>query len=131
MRAWPRWDGPRAGACCACSRGARPPRARPTCSPRSCVLTVDLARLGLRRGDWLLDAGCGGGRHCFGALDRGAHVVGLDLDVPSLRIARAGIHERRGKATVTKLHGGVLQGDVFRLPFGDATFDRVICSEVM
>jgi SAM-dependent methyltransferase len=94
------------------------------------VLTVDLDRLGLARGDWLLDAGCGGGRHCFGALDRGVHSVGLDLDVPSLRIARAGIHERRGRAA-SKLHGGVLQGDVFRLPFGDGAFDRVICSEVM
>ena len=94
------------------------------------MLTVDLARLGLRRDDWLLDAGCGGGRHCFGALDRGAHTVGLDLDVPSLRIARAGIHERRGRAS-EKLHGGVLQGDVFHLPFRDASFDRVICSEVM
>jgi SAM-dependent methyltransferase len=94
------------------------------------VLTVDLARLGLARGDWLLDAGCGGGRHCFGALDRGANVVGLDLDVPSLRIARAGIHERRGRAS-DKLHGGVLQGDVFHLPFPDGAFDRVICSEVM
>lgn len=95
------------------------------------MLTVDLDRLGLRRGDWLLDAGCGGGRHCFGALDRGVHSVGLDLDVPSLRIARAGIHERRGKAGPVKLHGGVLQGDVFRLPFPDGAFDRVICSEVM
>jgi SAM-dependent methyltransferase len=95
------------------------------------VLTVDLDRLGLTRGDWLLDAGCGGGRHCFGALDRGVHSVGLDLDVPSLRIARAGIHERRGKAVRMKLHGGVLQGDVFRLPFPDGAFDRVICSEVM
>jgi SAM-dependent methyltransferase len=94
------------------------------------VLTVDLARLGLRAGDWLLDAGCGGGRHCFGALDRGAHVVGLDLDVPSLRIARAGIHERRGRAD-EKLHGGVLRGDVFQLPFPDGCFDRAICSEVM
>lgn len=94
------------------------------------MLTVDLDKLGLERGDWLLDAGCGGGRHCFGALDRGAHAVGLDLDVPSLRIARAGIHERRGRA-VDKLHGGVLQGDVFHLPFPGGSFDRVICSEVM
>jgi len=94
------------------------------------VLTVDLARLGLRPGDWLLDAGCGGGRHCFGALDRGAHVVGLDLDLSSLRIARAGIHKRRGRA-LEKLHGGVLRGDVLRLPFRDGAFDRAICSEVM
>ena len=94
------------------------------------MLTVDLDRLGLESGDWLLDAGCGGGRHCFGALDRGVHSVGLDLDLASLRIARAGIHERRGRAT-EKLHGGVLRGDVFRLPFPDGAFDRAICSEVM
>ena len=94
------------------------------------MLTVDLDRLGLRRDDWLLDAGCGGGRHCFGALDRGVHSIGLDLDLPSLRIARAGIHERRGRAP-EKLHGGVLRGDVFHLPFRDGSFDRVICSEVM
>jgi SAM-dependent methyltransferase len=94
------------------------------------MLTVDLDRLGIRPGDWLLDAGCGGGRHCFGALDRGAHAIGLDLDTDALRIARAGIHERRGNAP-RKLSGGVLRGDVFRLPFPDARFDRVICSEVM
>lgn len=94
------------------------------------MLTVDLDRLELRPGDWLLDAGCGGGRHCFGALDRGVHSVGLDLDLGSLRIARAGIHERRWRAT-EKLHGGVLRGDVFRLPFPDGAFDRAICSEVM
>jgi SAM-dependent methyltransferase len=94
------------------------------------VLTVDLTKLGLAPGDWLLDAGCGGGRHCFGALDRGVHSIGLDLDVPSLRIARAGIHERCTRPG-RELHGGVLRGDVFRLPFADGTFDRVICSEVM
>jgi ubiquinone/menaquinone biosynthesis C-methylase UbiE len=88
------------------------------------VLTVDLDRLGLTRGDWLLDAGCGGGRHCFGALDRGARVSGVDLDLDSLRLARAGLRERPGVA-------GVLRGDVFRLPYRDGQFDRVICSEVM
>jgi SAM-dependent methyltransferase len=94
------------------------------------MLTVDLDRLGVAPGDWLLDAGCGGGRHCFGAIERGAHVVGLDLDLEGLRIARAGIHERRS-AAAEKIHGGVLRGDVFGLPFDDDTFDRVICSEVM
>ncbi len=94
------------------------------------MLTVDLERLGVRSGDWLLDAGCGGGRHCVGALDRGAHVVGLDLDIESLRLARAGIDEGRSTAP-DEPHGGVLRGDAFRLPFGDAAFDRVICSEVM
>jgi SAM-dependent methyltransferase len=94
------------------------------------VLTVNLDRLGIRPGDWLLDAGCGGGRHSFGALDRGANVVGVDLDPDGLKIARAGIRDRRG-ATADALHGGVLQGDVLGLPFPDGAFDRVICSEVM
>jgi SAM-dependent methyltransferase len=89
------------------------------------MLTVDLDELGIRAGDWLLDAGCGGGRHCFGALDRGARVAGLDLDPASLRLALAGMTQRE------RAGGGVLQGDVFRLPFPDDRFDRVICSEVM
>jgi SAM-dependent methyltransferase len=93
------------------------------------VLTVDLDRLGVGPGDRLLDAGCGGGRHCFGALDRGADVVGLDLDLESLRLARAGIRDRTSVAAAR--HGGVLRGDVFRLPFESDRFDRVICSEVM
>ena len=88
------------------------------------MLTVDLERLGVRAGDWLLDAGCGGGRHCFGAVELGARVAGVDLDLPGLRLARAGIEERDSS-------GGVLQADVFRLPFDDAEFDRVICAEVM
>jgi len=92
------------------------------------MLTVDLERLGLSPGDWLLDAGCGGGRHCVGAQQRGVHAIGVDLDMPSLRIALAGINlgESAGGPG-----GGVLCGDVFRLPFPDARFDRVICAEVM
>ena len=94
------------------------------------MLTVDLERLGLQPGDWLLDAGCGGGRHAFGVLERDAHVVGVDLDLEGLKVARAGINERRGTA-LEKLHGGVIQGDVFKLPFPNDHFDRVICAEVM
>lgn len=94
------------------------------------MLTVDLDRLGVRAGDWLLDAGAGGGRHCFGAVDRGAHVVGVDLDAEGLRIALAGIRERQ-EASARKVRGGVLRGDVMRLPFPNDAFDRVICAEVM
>jgi SAM-dependent methyltransferase len=92
------------------------------------VLTVDLDRLGIRPGDWLLDAGCGGGRHCFGALERGARVVGLDLDTTSLR---AGHGPLRARAREVAGFGAMLRGDAFRLPFPDASFDRAICSEVM
>jgi SAM-dependent methyltransferase len=92
------------------------------------LLTVDLTRLELRPGDLVLDAGCGEGRHCFGALERGARVVGVDLDRDSLRKASGAL---RFRAHELGRLGGMLQGDAFRLPFADARFDRVICSEVM
>jgi SAM-dependent methyltransferase len=92
------------------------------------LLTVDLERLELRPGETLLDAGCGEGRHCFGALERGARVVGLDLDRTSLRPAVGGL---RTRAEELGSLGAMIQGDAFHLPFRDATFDKVICSEVM
>jgi SAM-dependent methyltransferase len=92
------------------------------------LLTVDLARLNIRPGDWVLDAGCGEGRHCFGALERGANVVGLDLDFPSLRDASKRL---RSTARDKNQVGEMNQGDAFHLPYRDGTFDRIICSEVM
>lgn len=92
------------------------------------LLTVDLARLELRPGDLVLDAGCGEGRHCFGALERGARVVGLDLDRDSLD---RGSGPLRARAKELGSFGVMIHGNAFRLPFRDETFDRVICSEVM
>jgi len=92
------------------------------------LLTVDLERLEVAPGDTVLDAGCGEGRHCFGALEKGARVVGLDLDLDSLHAAARPLRNR-GR-DLGRL-GEMLQGDAFHLPFRDATFDKVICSEVM
>jgi SAM-dependent methyltransferase len=92
------------------------------------LLTVDLERLEVRPGDTVLDAGCGEGRHCFGALEHGARVVGLDLDLASLRPAVGGLR-KRGEELGSL--GAMIQGDTFRLPFRDESFDKVICSEVM
>ncbi len=92
------------------------------------LLTVDLERLELRPWQRLLDAGCGEGRHCFGALERGAHVVGLDLDREALR---RGAGPLRARGRELGVSGAMLHGDAFHLPFPDACFDRVICSEVM
>jgi len=92
------------------------------------LLTVDLERLRVRPGEKVLDAGCGEGRHCFGALERGAHVIGLDLDVASLR-ANAG--SLRQRAVECGSMGEMIHGNTFQLPFADAAFDKVICSEVM
>ncbi len=92
------------------------------------LLTVDLERLDVRAGHRVLDAGCGEGRHCFGCLERGADVVGLDLDFASLRDASKRL---RGRGRELDRIGEMVQGNTFHLPFGDASFDRIICSEVM
>ena len=92
------------------------------------LLTVDLERLRVQAGERLLDAGCGEGRHCFGALERGANVVGLDLDLASLKADVGRLRARSGELGTL---GEMLQGNTFALPFDDGTFDKVICSEVM
>ncbi len=92
------------------------------------LLTVDLEQLDVREGNLVLDAGCGEGRHCFGMLSRGARVVGFDLDFASMRDASKRL---RHEASESDSLGEMTQGDIFHLPFPNATYDRVICSEVM
>ncbi len=92
------------------------------------LLTVDLERLKVRSGERLLDAGCGEGRHCFGSVERGARVVGLDLDRETLRLASKALRKR---ARELDSMGEMLQGNTFQLPFADGSFDAIICSEVM
>jgi len=92
------------------------------------LLTVDLERLEVEPGHRVLDAGCGEGRHCFGCLSRGARVVGFDLDFDSMRDASKRL---RKEAAAANSFGEMTQGNIFQLPFDNASFDRVICSEVM
>jgi len=94
------------------------------------MLTVRLEDLDLRPGDWVLDLGCGEGRHVHGVhLLGGVNVVGLDLDLPSLAKAREGL-AMLGAAEPGGV-SAVLSGDAYRLPFPDDAFDAVICSEVL
>lgn len=94
------------------------------------MLTVRFEKLGLKPGDWVLDLGCGEGRHVHGVhVIGGVNVVGLDMDLPSLAKGRAGLDllPRDHDDAVTAF----LVGDAYRLPFPDAAFDAVICSEVL
>ena len=77
------------------------------------MLTVDFERLYLRDRERLLDLGCGGGRHAFEAMRRGAMVVALDADDAALKDAAA------------------VSGDALTLPFPDESFDRIIAAEVL
>jgi SAM-dependent methyltransferase len=95
------------------------------------MLTARYDWLGLRPGDRILDLGCGGGRHAFEAARRGAHVVAADLDLAELKEVRQLFEamddqgELEGGGT-----GAPVGADALRLPFPDASFDRIIASEV-
>jgi SAM-dependent methyltransferase len=95
------------------------------------VITVDLNRLHLPPGSRVLDIGCGSGRHMDAVLRRdGISVVGVDLDGGDLRLARdrcqylADFGACRGRWTLAR-------AGATALPFPDAAFDLVICSEVL
>jgi SAM-dependent methyltransferase len=96
------------------------------------VLTVDYDRLGVRPGDRLLDLGCGFGRHAYEAVRRGADVVACDLALDELAEVRKiyGVMHVDGE-TPDGVSPTVACADATRLPFPDASFDRVIASEVL
>lgn len=96
------------------------------------MLTVRFDTLGLRPGDMFLDAGAGFGRHAFEAARRGATVFALDWadeEVQGTRATFGAMIEAREIPAAN--FGGALRGDATRLPFPDATFDRVVTSEVL
>jgi SAM-dependent methyltransferase len=96
------------------------------------MLTVDYDVLGLRAGDTLLDLGCGFGRHGYEGFRRGARVVACDLALPELEQVRSMFRAmvEAGEAPPTGMADCVV-GDATLLPYPDATFDRIIASEVM
>ena len=96
------------------------------------MITVDFSRLSAKPGDRILDIGCGSGRHTAEAYRQNrVHVTGADLVLEDLVSARERLifHDRLGE------HGGgtwnLAAADVTDLPFSDACFDIVICSEVL
>ncbi|HZX53442.1 MAG TPA: class I SAM-dependent methyltransferase [Ilumatobacteraceae bacterium] len=96
------------------------------------MLTIRFEQLGVRQGDVVLDAGAGFGRHAFALARCGANVVALDYassEVAATRATFAAMAEA-GEIAEERFIGG-LQGDATQLPFADATFDRVITSEVL
>jgi len=96
------------------------------------MITVDFSRLNVKPGSRILDIGCGSGRHtCEAYRLKDVCVTGADLNPRDLRDARRRLnfHDELGE------HGGgswnLSAADVTRLPFADACFDLVICSEVL
>jgi SAM-dependent methyltransferase len=96
------------------------------------MLTVDYRVLDVRNGHRVLDIGCGAGRHSFEALTRGARVVSADLDDVALKeVAQMGaamVAEDQAPLGATL---NCTRADALELPFADASFERIIASEVM
>jgi SAM-dependent methyltransferase len=94
--------------------------------------TVERKYFPLTPGQRVLDLGCGEGRHVIAAcaLD-GVDAVGVDLSLDDLATARQRMQAfATDNGPDTPLFA-LLAGDALRLPFADATFDAVICSEVL
>ena len=96
------------------------------------MLTVDFTRFPLRPGDRVLDLGCGGGRHAFEVLRRGADVVAFDRDTAELENVAAMFAAMSKAGEVPEgASGTTVSGDALDMPFPDASFDHVIAAEVL
>jgi ubiquinone/menaquinone biosynthesis C-methylase UbiE len=69
------------------------------------------------RGDTILDAGCGTGVFTVDLMSPGSRVIGLDISMPMLGLAR---EKSRGYSFQAVL------GDMLNLPFPDGSFDKVV-----
>lgn len=94
--------------------------------------TIDRNYFPMRAGDCVLDLGCGEGRHVIAAcaLDH-VDAVGVDLSLDDLATAQERMTEFQQHAGEAPGMFALLASDALRLPFADASFDAVICSEVL
>ncbi len=80
--------------------------------------------LSWNKGQIILDAPCGAGRHCFELARRGFYVFGLDISIYLLDIAKQRKKVSQGNNnTFPRFIRGLLQHS----PFRSDTFDFVIC----
>lgn len=87
-----------------------------------------VALAGLRKGETVLDLGCGAGFDCFLAAQRVGPkgcVIGVDMTPEMVALARE--NARRGRYTNVEFH----LGEIERLPLADASVDAVISNCVI
>ncbi len=95
--------------------------------------TIQADILGTIAGERILDLGCGEGRHSISQyLVHQPAIVGVDLNLNDLLTAHTRLTDFVSHAP-SKSPGycEFVQANGLKLPFADATFDKVICSEVL
>ncbi|MDQ3955255.1 MAG: class I SAM-dependent methyltransferase [Actinomycetota bacterium] len=96
------------------------------------MLTADFDRVGIAVGDLVADLGCGGGRHTFELLARGAHTLSVDINDGVLKDVSGMVAAMRAdnQITDTTLHASV-NGSALALPFQSGSLNGLIASEVL
>lgn len=93
--------------------------------------TVDFDTLGFQSGDRVLDLGCGAGRHVISAyVEADVTSIGVDLGFADLQTTREKFTPFAQPNNPHKAFG-LACTNALQLPFADASFDKVICSEVL
>ena len=76
--------------------------------------------LDIKKGERILDVGCGTGTTLVAANGLGAHPFGMDFSIKGLQKAKHKIDS-----------GSFVSGDAHLLPFKDNIFNAVICKDIM
>ena len=94
------------------------------------MLTFNFNNISPEKDSFMLDAGCGPGRHVFGFMDQFPDItcVGVDLDSNSLQEGKTNLTLF---SSISNKESTFLQGSVYNLPFSDNAFETIICSEVL
>ena len=95
------------------------------------MLTFNFSKIKLENFNGImLDLGCGEGRHIFASMEAFPNMqcVGLDPHLESLDKSLEGLEFFE---SISNKKTSFLSGSAYKLPFGDNTFDMIICSEVL
>lgn len=102
------------------------------------MLTINFKDFPVNDGDVVLDLGCGEGRHVINIyLQANVWAIGVDLSFRDLTTAQLRFAPFATVSPAANTKNDFVkrfclqQADATSLPFGDATIDKIICSEVL
>jgi len=95
------------------------------------MITVELDLLDAQDGDFILDAGCGNGRHSWETCkQKRSSIVAFDINGSDLQKNKWVLDQLKEQNDARAEYHLVI-ADVTSLPFKDGCFNRIICSEVL